>query len=305
MRNLLTLFDLNTAEIHEIFEIARHLKTNCEQGIREPLLRGRVMGLLFEKPSLRTRVSFEAGMTHLGGSCQYLGRDVGWGQREAAKDFAEVLSQYVDVIVFRTRDHQQVDALAQYSSCPVINGLTDMAHPCQALTDLFTIQEIHGTLDGKSVAYIGDGNNVARSLAIACAMLDVRFRIATPPGYQFNGDFLSQLQREIPHLQLDVSDDPTSVVAGTSCVYTDVWASMGQESEHARRQHDFSSFQVNAELMSRAPENACFMHCLPAHRGEEVTDEVIDGPQSVVVLQAANRMHVQKGILVWLLGTNV
>ena len=301
MRNLLTLFDLNAAEIHEIFEIAQRLKMNYEQGVRDPLLRGRVMGMLFEKASLRTRVSFEAGMTHLGGSCHFLGSDVGWGQREAVKDFAGVLSQYVDVIVCRTRDHQQVETLAQYSSCPVINGLTDLAHPCQALTDLFTIKEIHGNLDGKSVAYIGDGNNVARSLAVACAKLDVRLCIASPPGYQFNGDFLSRLKREMPDLELVVSDDPNSVVAGASCVYTDVWASMGQESEHKRRQLDFSRFQVNAALMSQAPKNACFMHCLPARRGEEVTDEVIDSPQSVVVLQAANRMHVQKGILVWLL----
>ena len=301
MRHLLTLFDRTTAEIGEIFQIAAELKLKFHQGIREPILSGRVMGLLFEKPSLRTRVSFEAGMSHLGGSCHFLGEDVGWGKRESLKDFSEVLSQYVDVIVCRTRDHGHVEELARYSSCPVINGLTNVGHPCQALTDLFTMREIHGTLEGQSLAYIGDGNNVARSLAVACAKLGVRFSIAAPRRYQLNGQFVKRLHQKFPDFDLRVTDDPNEIVSDASCVYTDVWASMGQEAESTQRKREFAAYQVNGPLMALAPATARFLHCLPAHRGDEVTDEVIDGPQSAVVHQAANRMHVQKGILVWLL----
>jgi len=301
MRHLLTLFDLTAAEIGEIFQIAQELKDKFQQGIREPILSECVMGLLFEKPSLRTRVSFEAGMTHLGGTCHFLGSDVGWGTRESLKDFTEVLSQYVDVIVCRTRDHSQVEQLATYSTCPVINGLTSDGHPCQALTDLFTLRELHGSLEGRSLAYIGDGNNVARSLAVACAKLHVKFSIAAPQKYQLNGQFMKRLKREYPDVDVRVTDDPQAAVEDASCVYTDVWASMGQEAESQQRRRDFAAYQVNASLMSLAPAAARFLHCLPAHRGEEVTDDVIDGPQSAVVQQAANRMHVQKGILVWLL----
>ncbi len=301
MRHLLTLFDVASSEIEEIFDIARDLKERFLQGIRKPILSEKVMGLLFEKPSLRTRVSFEAGMTHLGGSCHFLGDDVGWGKRESMKDFSEVLSQYLDVIVCRTRDHGQLEQLANYSSCPVINGLTSVGHPCQALTDLYTLYEIHGSLEGRSLAYVGDGNNVARSLAVACAKLNVKFSMAAPRQYQLNGSFLSRLQQEYPDLQFHLTEDPKEVVTDASCVYTDVWASMGQESESQLRKQDFAEYQVNSALMALAPDTARFLHCLPAHRGEEVTDDVIDGPQSAVVQQASNRLHVQKGILVWLL----
>ena len=304
MRHLLTLFDLTTVEIGEIFQIASDLKAKFQHGVREPVLAGRSMGLLFDKPSLRTRVSFEAGMTHLGGSCHFLGDDVGWRKRESIKDFAEVLSQYVDVLVCRTPNHDQIVQLVQYSSCSVINGLTSVGHPCQALTDLFTMREIHGTLEGKSLAYIGDGNNVARSLAVACAKLGVRFSIAAPRQYQLNGQFVKRLHQEFPDFTLNLSDDPQEIVSDASCIYTDVWASMGQEAESSQRRHDFADYQVNASLMALAPAPARFLHCLPAHRGEEVTDEVIDGPQSAVVHQAANRLHLQKGILVWLLASN-
>lgn len=305
MRHLLTLFDLSPDEIQQIFALANELKMALERGERQPYLAGRVMGLLFEKPSLRTRVSFETAMAHLGGSSQFLGQDVGWGQRESVEDFARVLSQYVDIIVCRTRDHQRVEQLARHSSCSVINGLTSVSHPCQALADLFTLREVRGCLSNKTLAFIGDGNNVARSLAVACGKLGVHFVIASPPAYHIDKPFVDRLNDEFPKLELRTTDDPVCAVRDAVGVYTDVWASMGQEKEQETRKRDFRDYQVDGQLMAKAPSDAVFLHCLPAHRGEEVTDEVIDGPQSIVVQQAANRMHVQKGILAWLLGAKV
>ncbi len=216
-------------------------------------------------------------------------------------DFGRVLSQYVDLVVVRASDHQKLVELARYCTCPVINGLTDHAHPCQALSDLYTLKEIFGRLQGRTLAYVGDGNNVARSLAEGCGKVGMRFHMATPEGYRFDQSFLEQLSRDVPELDLQVTLDPFEAVSEASAVYTDVWTSMGQESQSAARRRDFARYQINAKLMSRAPRDAVFLHCLPAHRGEEVTDEVIDGPQSVVVPQAANRLHVQKGILAWIL----
>jgi ornithine carbamoyltransferase len=301
-RHLVTLGDLTSAEIERIFSITEDLKTKFVRGLREPLLPGRVMAMLFEKQSLRTRVSLESGMIHLGGSALFLGDDVGFGSRESIADFGHVLSQYVDVIVVRAKRHETVVALAEHCSAPVINGLTDYAHPCQAMADLFTIRELAGRLPGHTLAWIGDGNNVARSLALGCGKVGMRFVMATPEPYRFDGEFLALLKREVPDLEMTVTADPAEAVHDAVAVYTDVWASMGQEDEQEKRRRDFRDYQVNAELMSRAQKGAVFMHCLPARRGQEVTDEVIDGPQSVVVRQAANRMHVQKGILTWLLG---
>lgn len=302
MRNLITLADLSSAEIERIFAISEDLKSKHAQGLREALLPGRVMALLFEKPSLRTRVSFEAGISHLGGTSLFLGEEVGWGSRESMADFARVLSTYVDVIVVRSKSHQKVLELAQHSTCSVINGLTDYAHPCQALSDLYTLRELVGSLRGQTLAYVGDGNNVARSLAIGCGRLGIRFVLAAPTEYQFDADFLASLKRDVPKLKMTVTTDPRQAVADAVAVYTDVWTSMGQESETATRRAALADYQVNAELLAHAPKGAFFMHCLPARRGEEVTDEVIDGANSVVVDQAANRLHVQKGILAWLLG---
>lgn len=301
MRHFLDVFDLTTDEIQRIFAISKELKEKLQHGIRQPLLPGRAMALLFEKPSLRTRVSFETAMVHLGGTALFLGQDVGWGKRESAADFAQVLCQYVDCIVCRTTAHARLEELAQYATCPVINGLTDSAHPCQALADLFTLDEIHGPLAGKRLAYIGDANNVARSLAICCGKLSVELAIASPAGYQFERPFLDQLAREVPEMKVFLTTDPREAVRGAVGVYTDVWCSMGQESEHAARKAAFADYQVNPALMEQAPEGAVFLHCLPARRGEEVTDEVIDGHYSAVLVQAANRMHVQKGLLAWLL----
>lgn len=301
-RHILTLADLSSAEIERIFSIAEDLKAKWAKGIREPLLPGRVMALLFEKPSLRTRVSFETAMIHLGGAALFLGEDTGFGRRESLADFARVLSQYVDVIVARTYQHQTVVELAQYAQCPVINGLSDLTHPCQALADLFTLRELFGRLAGRTLAWIGDGNNVARSLARGCGKLGLRMVMATPPQYRFDEAFLEELRRDTPQLELAVTDDPVEAVREASAVYTDVWTSMGQEAEAEQRRRDFAPYQVNAALMAHCQKGAVFMHCLPAHRGEEVTDDVIDSPQSVVIQQAANRMHLQKGLLAWLLG---
>jgi ornithine carbamoyltransferase len=302
MRNLLTLSDLKPAEIDRIFAITEDLKSKYHKGLREALLPGRVMALLFEKPSLRTRVSFEAGMINLGGSSLFLGDDVGFGARESVADFGRVLSQYVDVIVIRAFHHQTAIDLARYSSCAVINGLTDYAHPCQALADLYTLKELVGRLKGHTLAYVGDGNNVAHSLAEGCGKMGMKFVMATPPDYQFEDDFLARLREDVPDLDLVTTADPVEAVREAVAVYTDVWTSMGQEQESQQRRVDFADYQINSRLMAEAPDGAFFMHCLPAHRGEEVTDEVIDGPQSIVVQQASNRLHVQKGILAWILG---
>jgi ornithine carbamoyltransferase len=300
VRHLLTATDLTSAEIDRIFAITEDLKAKYLQGLREPLLPGRVIALLFEKPSLRTRVSFEAGMAHLGGHSLFLGDDVGFNSRESMADFGRVLSQYVDCIVVRANRHATVAELSQYADCSVINGLTDYAHPCQALADVYTLRELVGGLKGQKLAYVGDANNVARSLIEVCGLAGMSVAMATPAKYRFEAGYLEQLRQAIPSLDLTVTTEPAEAVAGTIAVYTDVWASMGQEAESSRRRRDFARYQVHAELMKAAPE-AYFMHCLPAHRGQEVTDEVIDGPQSIVVQQAANRMHVQKGILAWLL----
>jgi ornithine carbamoyltransferase len=303
MRHLLTLADLTTVEIERIFSISEDLKAKFTSGLREPLLPGRVMALLFEKPSLRTRVSFEAAMTHLGGSSMFLGSDTGFGKgRESMADFGRVLSEYVDVIVIRANKHKTVAQVAEHSTCSVINGLTDFSHPCQAIADLFTIRELVGKLEGHTLAWIGDANNVARSLAIGCGKLGLKMVMATPKEYQWNAEELAWIQKNSPGLELTVTEDPVEAVGDAVAIYTDIWASMGFEQEKETRHKAFANYQVNAELMSHAQRGAFFMHCLPAHRGEEVTGEVLDGPQSVIVQQASNRMHAQKGLLAWMLG---
>ena len=300
MRHILTLFDLSPDEVRQIFSIASQLKAKLIEGVREDNLHGRVLGLLFEKQSLRTRVSFETAIAHGGGSSIYLGQDVGWGERETIADFGRVLSQYIDALVFRGKQHAQMVELARHCDCPVINGLTDLAHPCQALADLFTFQELKGDVAGRKMAFVGDGNNVCRSLATACAYLGVQLNVASPPRYELDADFRQQLNAKFPNAVQQMGD-PAAAVTGADAVYTDVWISMGQEAEKEKRIHTFANYQVNGELISKANAEAAFFHCLPAHRGNEVTDEVIDSPQSAIVQQAANRMHVQKAVLVWLL----
>ena len=301
-RHLLSLADLNTAEVNRLFEITADLKSKLADGVRPPLLAGRVMAMVFEKPSLRTRVSFEAGMGQLGGNTLFLGADAGFRKRESIEDFGRVLSEYVDAIVVRCYAHDTLATLARCASCSVINGLSDFSHPCQALADLFTLRELRGKLAGLTLAWIGDCNNVARSLALGCGRTGVRMLVACPAPYRFSDEELAWIRRHAPDLDFAFIDDPYDAVARADAVYTDVWVSMGQEKEREERIAVFSPYQVNGGLMAAAPNHAVFMHCLPAHRGEEVTDEVIDGPNSVVIQQAGNRMHVQKAILVWLLG---
>lgn len=304
MRHILTLNDLSTTDMEAILALADQIKAEYQQGIRKPILAGRVMGLLFSKPSLRTRVSFEAGMSQLGGSSLYLGQDVGWGTRESVADFAQVVSQYLDVLVCRTHAHALIEELAANCICPVINGLTDSAHPCQALADIMTLRELAPKNRPLKMTFVGDGNNVSRSLAIACSHLGVQFCLAAPNGYQLEPSLFEKLNTARPKTRVSQTSDIPVAVKDATVIYTDVWSSMGFEEEAEQRERDFASYQVNRELMALAPSDALFMHCLPAHRGMEVTDDVMDSPQSVVVQQAANRMHLQKGLLVWLLQAN-
>jgi ornithine carbamoyltransferase len=302
IRHLIVPEDMTAAEIEAVFAISRDLEQKFAAGRRDALLPGRVLALVFEKQSLRTRVSFQAAMTHLGGSSLFLGADTGFASsRESVADFGRVLSQYVDAIVCRTKAHDTIVQLAEVSTVPVINGLSDFTHPCQALADIYTLRQEAGRVNGLTLAFVGDGNNMARSLAVVCGLLGMRFVLAAPEKYQFDAAFRSHLKKILPAAEIVETTDPVAAVQDAAVVYTDVWASMGQEGERQERIKAFLPYQVNASLMKHCP-SSLFMHCLPARRGEEVTDEVIDGPQSVVVTQAANRMHLQKGLLAWLLG---
>jgi ornithine carbamoyltransferase len=302
MRHFLSLLELSTDELKRMLSEAARLKEGLERGERPPLLAGRVLGMIFEKPSLRTRASFEAAMAQLGGSAIFLSAADGpIGQRESVPDFARTLSQYVDVCVLRTFSHKTVEDFAAHSSVPVINGLSDLYHPCQALGDLLTIREVCGQVAGKTVVFVGDGNNVARSLAVACGRLGARFVLAAPDGFGFDPAFLQDYRRLVPEGEVTVNGAPRHAIRSADIVYTDVWTSMGQENEREHRRRHFADFQVNAELLALAPPHTRLMHCLPAHRGEEVTSDVLDGERSVVFQQAGNRLHAQKALLKWLL----
>jgi ornithine carbamoyltransferase len=264
---------------------------------------GKMLGLIFEKPSLRTRLSFEAAMAGLGGSSTFLrGKDVGLGVRESVRDFARIVSQYVAALAVRTFAHGKVEELARHASIPIINALSDDAHPCQAMADLLTVHETFGRLDPSiKLVFVGDGNNVARSLAVASALLGVSFLLAAPPDYDFPAAFRARFAEAFPGCPLVVEHDPARAVAGAQVVYTDVWASMGQEDESVVRRSVFAPYQVNAKLFGLADPKAIFLHCLPAHRDEEVTDDVLDSDRSRIIPQAANRLHFQKALLDWLL----
>ena len=302
VRHFVDLFGLTPEEAEDLLAKSALLKREQRAGARRPFLPGRTLGMVFEKPSLRTRVSFEAAISHLGGNAIFLrDTDVGMGRRESVADFARVISQYVDALAVRTYSHQTVLELAKYATIPVVNALSDTSHPCQAMGDMLTILEEKGRLEGVTLVFVGDGNNVARSLAVASGLLGVRFRLASPPGYEFPEDFRTDFKARFPDLPLTADHDPHHALDGADVVYTDVWASMGQEDEAEERKRSFESFQVNDTLMSRARPDALFLHCLPAHRGEEVTSTVLDGPQSRVFPQAANRLHFQKALLLWLI----
>jgi ornithine carbamoyltransferase len=303
LRHFIDLLDWDGDRIHKLLRDAARLKKAHVRRRGKSVLQGRVLGLLFEKPSLRTRVSFQAGMAQLGGEAIFLAQgESGLGNRESLADIARTLSRYVDAVVLRTFRHDTVEEFARWSSCPVINGLSDYHHPCQALGDLLTLREALGNdLDGRTVAFVGDGNNVARSLAIACGLAGLRFVLSAPAGYGFDAPFLDLYRERIGGAPVE-EPDPRRAVAEADVVYTDVWASMGQEGEADERRRHFAPYQVNEELMRHAPAHARVMHCLPAHRGEEITDGVLDGPQSLAFEQAGNRMHAQKALLVWVMG---
>lgn len=301
-RHFTDLFELTPDEARALIDRALDLKAAWREGVREPLLAGRTLGLLFEKPSLRTRVSFEAAIGQLGGTAIFLpGKEVGLGVRETVADFARVLSQYVDCLAARTFSHQTVTELAQHATIPIINALSDAEHPCQAMADLMTVRETFGATEGVKIAFVGDGNNVARSLATACSLLGAEFALGCPEGYGFPDDFRTRFAAASPNTPLREFHDPREAVAGADVIYTDVWASMGQEDEAETRRVAFASYRVDEALLSTAGPDAVFLHCLPAHRGEEVTTGVLDGPRSLVIPQAANRMHFQKALLLWLL----
>ncbi len=302
MRHFLTIADVNAAELEALLEEAARLKADLQGGRRPALLAGRVLGMVFEKPSLRTRASFEAAMAQLGGASIFLSSADGtMGQRETVPDFARTLSSYVDGVVLRTFTHATVAEFAANSRVPVINGLSDRSHPCQALGDLLTIRETFGGLKGKTLVFVGDGNNVARSMAVGCALFGLRFVLAAPEGYGFDELFLQRYRKVVPNGDLVVNGRPEHAVGEADVIYTDVWTSMGQEGEREERRKKFAPFQVNAALLAKAPPHARLMHCLPAVRGEEVSEEVLDGPRSIVFQQAENRLHAQKALLKWLL----
>jgi ornithine carbamoyltransferase len=302
IRHFVDLFELPPSAAHDLLECAAALKCDEQRGQRPLYLSGRTLGLIFEKPSLRTRVSFEAAIAQLGGSAIFLrDKDVGMGSRESLADFARVISQYVDALAVRTFAHATIEELAKHATVPIINALSDLAHPCQALADMLTIQEALGALKGVKLVFVGDGNNVARSLALAAALLGLEFVLAAPCGYEFPADFRTRFETTFPGYPLTVIHDPGQAVEGAQVVYTDVWASMGQEHEAEARRAVFVPFQVNAALLTGLGRDAIFLHCLPAHRGEEVTGDVLDGPRSRIILQAANRLHFQKALLIWLI----
>ncbi|MEK4666651.1 ornithine carbamoyltransferase [Niallia sp. FSL R7-0271] len=303
-KDLLTLAEYSSETIVELVNKAKELKEAHLNGEIITPLKGKTLGMIFEKSSTRTRVSFETGMFQLGGQALFLSsRDLQIGRGEPISDTAKVLSQYVDAIMIRTFAHETVEELAEHATIPVINGLTDLHHPCQALADLLTILEVKGTLQGLKLAYIGDGNNVAHSLMIACAKVGIDIAVATPANYEPNEEIvaLAKSFAKISGSAVSIVQDPVEAVKDADAIYADVWTSMGQEEENEQRLKDFQGFQVNKELVAHAKADYMFLHCLPAHREEEVTAEIIDGPNSYVFQEAGNRMHAQKALLVELL----
>jgi ornithine carbamoyltransferase len=304
-RHLLTLDDVTAKDVQDLLALTASLKAKRAAGTAQALLAGKTLALVFEKPSLRTRVTFEAGMTQLGGHAVYLApADIRLGERETVQDAARNLERWVDGIVARTFSHQMVERLARYSRIPVINGLTDGHHPVQILCDLFTLWEKRGSLAGLRVVFVGDGNNVCHSWLQGAAKMGVAFTLACPPGYEPDPAILARAQEEAKATGavLTVTHDPLAAARSANVLYTDVWTSMGEEEERAKRLREFQGFQVDARLLALAAPDALVMHCLPAHRGEEISDEVMEGPRSIVFDQAENRLHMQKAILVRLLG---
>jgi ornithine carbamoyltransferase len=305
MKHFTAIAEHSTDELRHTLDVAFRLKDQLKKtGRNDPVLAGKSLAMIFEKPSLRTRVSFAVGMTQLGGAGLLLRQEeVGLDTREPLKDVARVLASMCDGIMARTFEHEKVINLAKWSAVPVINGLTDYSHPCQAMADLMTLMEHFGRdLKGRTLAYVGDGNNVARSLSTACGKFGVRFVLASPKSYSLPQEDVDRIMTQLPEMDFVYTDDPAEAVRDADAVYTDTWVSMGQEAEKVRRTKDFADYRVDEGLMKHAPKHAVVLHCLPAYRGLEISDGVMEGPQSLVFPQAENRLHFQKGLLAVLLG---
>ncbi len=301
-KDLLSLYDLEPRDFQAIFEKAAKLKRMLREGVPHASLAGKTLGMIFDKSSTRTRLSFEVGIYQLGGIAVYLNsRDIQLARGESVEDTARVVSRYLDGLMIRTFSQSVVEAFARYAEIPVINGLTDLLHPCQILGDLFTVSEKKGRYEGLKIAYVGDGNNIANTWLEAAARLPVTVALACPAGYDPDAGILERVMKDAPG-RVRLYRKPQEAVDGADVVYTDVWASMGQEAQKEARAKVFKDYQVNSTLMAHAKADAIVMHCLPAHRGEEITAEVMDGPQSVIVDQAENRLHVQKAVMEMLMG---
>lgn len=304
MKHLLSIHDLTVEEVEKILTVAQDLKKKQKQGIPHPILKNKTLGMIFSKSSTRTRVSFEVGMYQLGGHALFLSsNDIQLGRGETIYDTANVLSRYLDGIMIRTYAQSDVEDLAKYGSIPIINGLTDLLHPCQALTDMLTISEHKGKLAGLKLAYLGDGNNMAHSLLYAGAKLGMQVSVATPEGFECNEEIVANAKEDAKKTGavIDVSHDPVRAATGADAIYTDTWISMGQTGSKESRLATFHPYQVNSKMMGFAKQDAIFLHCLPAYRGYEVTEDVIDGPQSVVFDEAENRLHTQKAVMALLM----
>jgi ornithine carbamoyltransferase len=304
MKHFISIAGCTGDELEHTLQVAAALKKQYrETGRNDPLLAGQTLAMIFEKPSLRTRVSFSVAMTHLGGSGLLLRQEeVGLGKREPAEDVARVLSGMCDGIMARTFSHEAVLELAKWASVPVINALTDYSHPCQAMADVLTIREKFGDLKGRTVAFIGDGNNMARSLSAACGKFGMRFILAAPAGYDLPSADMDRIMSQIPTMDFQTARSPADAVRNADVIYTDTWISMGQEQEKEKRLRDFRGFMVDEALLAEAPKHAIVMHCLAAYRGLEISAGAMEGPQSVVFPQAENRLHYQKGLLAVLMG---
>ena len=299
-QDFLTIYDLTTEDVNRVIDRALDLKRKHHSGSLEPLLRGKSMGMVFRKPSLRTRISFEMAMVGLGGHAIYISdEEIKLGRREAVSDVARVLSRYVDIIMIRTFDHKEAEGLAKWAPVPVINGLTDLYHPCQVLGDLMTVKEHKGRISGLKVAFMGDGNNVTNSWINAAAKLDFKLVLGMAKGFEPDLTVLARARGD--GAQVEIVYEPAEAARDADVIYTDVWTSMGAEAESEKRKQAMKHLQVNEALMKAAKRDAIVLHCLPAHRGDEITDGVIDGPQSVVFDEAENRMHIQRAIIVELL----
>lgn len=305
MKHLISLHDMTASEFEEVFALSAKLKSELKKGVEHHILKGKTLGMIFTKSSTRTRVSFETGMFQLGGYPLFLSSaDIQLGRGETIYDTAQVLSRYLDGIMIRTFDQSDVEGLATHGSIPVINGLTDLMHPCQILADLFTVLEHKGTLKGLKLAYIGDGNNVANSLLHGCSKVGMDISVASPKGHTCNEAIISEAIEDAKSSgsRIVMTNDPAEAVKGADVVYTDTWVSMGQEAEKEERLKIFEPYRVDSDLFSLADKDAVFLHCLPAYRGYEVTGDVIDGPRSLIFDEAENRLHVQKAIMVMLMG---